>query len=347
MESKAYLSGRTIEDLKGVAAKAGLPVYAANQMADWLYKKKVDSITEMTNIALSKRDFLEKHYELGLCPPVDRITSSDGTVKYLFQVGAGKFVETVYIPSDERSTLCVSSQIGCKMNCIFCMTGKQGFRGNLTATEILNQIRSVPETDTLTNIVFMGMGEPFDNTDALFTVLEILTAPYGYGWSPKRITVSTVGIMKGLRRFLDESSCNLAVSIHSPYSDERHSLTPIEKVHPIQDIIHLIRQYDFSHQRRVSFEYILFNHKNDSVQHAKDLAKMLTGISCRVNLIHFHAIPEVPLKKCNGKKMELFRDILIEKGITCTIRSSRGEDIAAACGMLSTTHSKKKLKNYE
>ena len=345
MDSKVYLSGMTIKVLKCVAAKAGLPAYAANQMADWLYKKKVASIAEMTNISLSKRDFLEKHYETGIYPPVDKMISSDGTVKYLFPVDSGRFVETVYIPADERATLCVSSQIGCKMNCIFCMTGKQGFAGNLTASEILNQIRSVPESDKLSNVVFMGMGEPLDNTDALFNVLEILTAPYGYGWSPKRITVSTVGMIKGLRRFLDESSCNLAVSIHSPYPDERRSLMPIEKANPLKDIIHLIRQYDFSHQRRVSFEYILFDNKNDSVQHAKDLAKMLSGIPCRVNLIHYHAIPGVPLIKCNERKMEQFRDSLQAKGITCTIRSSRGEDIAAACGMLSTAHSKQKQKN--
>jgi 23S rRNA (adenine2503-C2)-methyltransferase len=335
----------TIEELKGVAAIAGLPAYAAKQMADWLYKKKVTSIAEMTNIALSKRDFLEKNYETGLCPPVDRATSSDGTIKYIFPVGAGQSIETVYIPADERATLCVSSQVGCRMNCIFCMTGKQGFAGNLTATEILNQIQSVPEADKLTNVVFMGMGEPFDNTDALFKVLEILTAPYGYEWSPKRITVSTAGIMKGLRRFLDESSCNLAISIHSPYPDERQSFMPIEKANPIKDIIQLIRQYDFSHQRRVSFEYILFNNKNDSVQHAKALAGMLKGIPCRVNLINYHAIPEVSLQSCSPRKMELFRDTLNAKGIISTIRTSRGEDIFAACGMLSTAQSERNRKN--
>ena len=342
---KAFLSGMILDELKEVAANAGLPSYTASQMADWLYKKKATSIAEMTNISLSKRDFLTKHYELGVFPPVDRVISSDGTVKYLFPAGSGQFVETVYIPADDRSTLCVSTQIGCKMNCVFCMTGKQGFAGNLTASEILNQIRSVSESDKLTNIVFMGMGEPFDNTDALFNVLEILTAPYGYGWSPKRITVSTVGIMKGLQRFLDESACNLAVSIHSPYPDERYSLMPIEKTHPIKDIINLIRQYDFSHQRRVSFEYILFENRNDSVQHAKELVSMLAGIPCRVNLIHYHAIPAVSLKKCNWKKMELFRDTLQAKGVTCTIRSSRGEDIAAACGMLFTAHSGQTQEN--
>ena len=345
MESKTYLSGMTIEELKGVAAQAGLPSFAGGQLADWLYKKKITSIAEMTNIALSKRDFLESHYDIGVFPPSERLVSTDGTVKYLFSVASGRSVETVFIPADDRATLCVSSQVGCKMNCVFCMTAKQGFAGNLTPTEILNQIRSIHEADQLSNIVFMGMGEPFDNTDALFKVLEILTSSYGYGWSPKRITVSTAGIIKGLQRFLDESLCNLAISIHSPYPDERSALMPIEKANPIKDIIQLIRQYDFSHQRRVSFEYILFENMNDSTQHAKELAKKLAGISCRVNLIHFHAIPGSPLKSCSLKKMEMFRDTLKVRGITCTIRTSRGEDIAAACGMLSTAPSKKLKEN--
>ena len=340
-----FLSGMTIEELRGVAVKAGLPVYAARQLADWLYKKKITSVSEMTNIAIKKRDFLEENYDIGVVPPVNRLVSSDDTVKYLFPVEAGRFIETVYIPSNDRSTLCVSSQVGCKMNCVFCHTSKQGFAGNLTATEILNQIRSVDESDKLSNIVFMGMGEPLDNTDALFRVLEILTSSYGYGWSPKRITVSTAGILKGLKLFLDSNQCNLAVSIHSPYPDERRQLMPIEKTNPIKDVIQLIRQYDFSHQRRVSFEYILFENRNDSVRHAKDLAKLLASIPCRVNLINYHAIPDAALKQCSMHKMELFRDVLNTKGVTCTIRTSRGEDIAAACGMLSTEKLKKKEEN--
>jgi len=342
--AKCALSGMTIEELKGVTVKAGLPLYAARQIADWLYKKKITSITEMTNIAESKRKFLQTHYHIGLFPPVKRTISSDETVKYLFPVDTGRFVETVYIPADNRATLCVSSQIGCRMNCVFCQTGNQGFAGNLTSTEMLNQIRSVPEADKLSNIVFMGMGEPLDNTDALFHVLEILTSSYGYGWSPKRITVSTAGILKGMKLFLDNSRCNLAVSIHSPYPDERRLLMPIEKTNPIKDIIELIRQYDFSHQQRISFEYIMFENKNDSARHAKDLAKLLAGISCRVNLISYHAIPNIALKSCSMKKMVLFRELLNAKGITCTIRISRGEDIGAACGMLSTAHSKKKTE---
>lgn len=336
MSEKRRLLGMTIEELKAVAAEVGLPGYAAKQLADWLYKKKVTSISAMTNIAAAKRSVLEEKYEIGAIPPSDFMKSVDGTIKYLFPAGVGNFVESVYIPTEDRATLCVSSQVGCKMNCLFCMTGKQGFTKNLTANEILNQIQSLPESDLLTNIVFMGMGEPLDNVDELFKVLEILTASYGYAWSPKRITVSTIGVAKGLKRFLDESECHLAVSLHSPYPAERLSLMPVEKAFPARSIIDTIKQYDFTHQRRVSFEYIVFKNLNDSVQHARALSCLLNEIPCRVNLIRFHAIPGVPLESSDMKKMEIFRDTLNASGVVCTIRASRGEDIFAACGMLST-----------
>lgn len=341
-EKKRPLLGMTLDELKYVATKTGLPVYAAKQIADWLYKKHVTDISEMTNIAADKRTLLAKKYEVGIYPPAESVKSVDGTVKYLYRAGEKYFVESVYIPADDRATLCVSSQIGCKMSCLFCMTGRQGFSGNLTAGEIINQIRSLPEFDKLTNVVFMGMGEPLDNTDELFKALEILTSAYGYAWSPKRITVSTIGVLKGLKRFLDESECHLAVSLHSPYPEERKSLMPAEKAFPAYKVLDLIRRYDFSHQRRVSFEYIVFKGLNDSTRHALALAGLLNGIPCRVNLIRFHAIPDIDLESSDMRRMEHFRDILNEKGVVCTIRSSRGEDIMAACGMLST---EKKMKN--
>ena len=325
----------TLGELKEVAAEVGLPGYVARQIADWIYKKKITRISEMTNIAVAKRAVLEDLFEVGACPPSNAWKSEDGTIKYLYEAGVGHYVESVYIPTEERATLCVSSQVGCKMNCLFCMTGKQGFSANLTANQILNQIQSLPEHDRLTNLVFMGMGEPLDNTDELFKVLEILTSDYGYAWSPKRITVSTIGA-RGLRRFLEESDCHLAVSLHSPYPAERLSLMPVEKAFPMHGVLDMIRQYDFSHQRRVSFEYIVFKGLNDSDQHARTLANLLRGIPCRVNLIRFHAIPNVPLETSDLGRMEAFRDLLNAKGITCTIRASRGEDIFAACGMLST-----------
>jgi 23S rRNA m2A2503 methyltransferase len=296
----------------------------------------------MTNLSKQYRTQLSEHYEIGLTPPADKAISTDGTIKYLFRTSTQKLIESVYIPDQDRATLCVSSQMGCKMNCLFCMTGKQGFNGNLTAGEILNQIQSIPETDKLTNIVFMGMGEPMDNVDELFKVLEILTADWGYAWSPKRITVSSIGLIKNIKRFLEESTCHLAISLHSPFPEERLTIMPVEKAWPMEDLLDLLRTYDFSKQRRLSFEYIMFSGFNDTRRHAQELVHILKGISCRVNLIRFHAIPHVDLHTSNEAQMELFRDYLNEHGITCTIRSSRGEDIFAACGMLSTLKQKSK-----
>ena len=340
MVEKKKLMGMTLAELQQVAAEVGLPGYTAKQMADSLYKKHVTEVSEMTNVALAKRSALAERYEVGAYPPAMAQRSVDGTIKYLYAAGEGHFVESVYIPTEDRATLCVSSQVGCKMNCLFCMTGKQGFSANLTANQILNQIQSLPERESLTNLVFMGMGEPLDNVNELFKVLEILTAPWGYGWSPKRITVSTVGAMKGLRRFLEESECHLAFSLHSPYPEERLSLMPVEKAFPAQEVIDLIRHYDFTHQRRVSFEYIVFKGLNDDLKHADALARLLRQIPCRVNLIRFHAIPNVPLQTSDMARMEAFRDRLNAKGVVCTIRASRGEDIFAACGMLSTAKSR-------
>lgn len=326
----------TLDELTEVAGEFGLPSFAARQMADWLYKKRVCHISDMTNLPKAKRLLLEEKYEVGATPPAESMHSQDGTIKYLYAVGEGHYVESVYIPTDDRATLCVSSQVGCKMNCRFCMTGKQGFSAHLSAAEILNQIQSLPEYERLTNIVFMGMGEPLDNTEELFKVLEILTAPYGYAWSPKRITVSTIGVAKGLERFLAESDCHLAVSLHSPYPAERLSIMPVEKAFPMREVLRKIKEYDFSHQRRVSFEYIVFKGLNDSRQHAQDLAALLRGIPCRVNLIRFHAIPGESFETSDLAQMEIFRDTLNAHGVVCTIRSSRGEDIMAACGLLST-----------
>ena len=340
METKRKLLGMTLDELKTVVSELGMPSYTATQLSEWLYKKKISSISEMTNISLANRNKLEESFEVGASAPIHAQKSIDGTIKYLFVVNKAKTIETVYIPTEDRATLCVSSQVGCKMNCLFCMTGKQGFTANLTANEIMNQIRSIPEADTLTNLVFMGMGEPLDNVNELFKVLEILTSSYGYGWSPKRITVSTIGITKGLKRFLEESDCHLAVSLHSPFPDERLTIMPVEGAYPSHQVVDLIRTYDFAQQRRVSFEYIVFKDLNDSPRHANALAALLRDIPCRINLIRFHAIPNVNLNSPDMTIMERFRDMLNAKGMVCTIRASRGEDIFAACGMLSSAKSK-------
>ncbi len=335
------LLGSTLSELGMIVSNLGMPSFSAKQIAGWLYKKQVCSIEEMTNLSQANRIRLSESYEVGRSLPVASQTSADGTVKYLFRAGDNKFVETVSIPDDDRTTLCVSSQVGCKMNCLFCMTGKQGFSGNLTPAEILNQIQSVPNASELTNLVFMGMGEPMDTIDPLLKVLEILTADYGYAWSPKRITVSTIGIIPGLKRFLEESDCHLAISLHSPFHEERLKLMPSEKAYPLTDVLDLLRLYDFSRQRRVSFEYIMFHGLNDSLYHARELVKILSGIPCRVNLIRYHAIPGIDLLSSDEQKMQAFRDFLTSRGIICTIRTSRGEDIMAACGMLSSDDSVK------
>ncbi len=333
---KTPLLGKTCDELRQIVLDLGMPSFTAKQIASWMYEKKVSSIDEMTNLSVKNRERLKEAYEIGCSAPVHEMRSVDGTVKYLFGTPEGNYVETVYIPDGDRATLCVSSQVGCKMNCKFCMTGKQGFSADLTAAQILNQIYSVPGRDTLTNIVFMGMGEPFDNLDEVLRALQILTADYGYKWSPRRITVSSVGLRKGLARFLKESDCHLAISLHSPFPAQRRELMPAEKAFPITEILEVLRTYDFSKQRRLSFEYIMFKQVNDRMIYAKELVKLLRGLDCRVNLIRFHAIPGVELEGSDSETMLAFRDYLTGHGVFSTIRASRGEDIFAACGMLST-----------
>lgn len=326
----------TLEELKEVVTALGMPAFTAKQVAQWLYQKHVRSIDEMTNLSKANREKLQVAYTVGGLAPIERLESVDGTVKYLFPVSSGKYVETVFIPDGERATLCVSSQVGCKMNCLFCQTGKQGFEGQLTAADILNQIYSLPEAERLTNVVFMGQGEPMDNLDNVLRTTEVLTAAWGYAWSPKRITVSSVGVKNKFKCFLDESECHVAVSMHSPFHEQRVALMPAEKQMPISEVVDLLRQYDFTHQRRCSFEYICFGGLNDSLTYAREIVKLTQGLECRVNLIRFHAIPQVDLPPSDEKKMEVMRDYLTAHGVFATIRASRGQDIFAACGLLST-----------
>ncbi|MEA4974169.1 MAG: 23S rRNA (adenine(2503)-C(2))-methyltransferase RlmN [Paludibacter sp.] len=335
--TKTPLLGKTLDELKAIAIGLGMPSFAGKQLAEWIYQKRVSSIDEMSNISIKNRALLNEQYEVGRTLPVESQVSVDGTVKYLFKTAKNQFIESVFIPEEDRATLCVSSQVGCKMNCLFCMTGKQGFGAQLTTQEILNQYYSIPESVQLTNIVFMGMGEPLDNLDNVLKTLEILTADYALGWSPKRITVSTIGLIPGMKRFLGNSNCHLAVSMHSPFEEERLKLMPVQKAYSILKVLEELKNYDFSKQRRVSFEYIMFNGLNDTPLHAREMAKLLKGIDCRVNLIRYHAIPGIDLKTSDEKRMTAFRDYLTNNGVMTTIRKSRGEDIFAACGMLSSS----------
>lgn len=328
------LIGLTLDQLREVAAECGMPAFAAKQMAQWLYEKRVTTIDAMTNLSKSARARLAERYTIGREAPKAEARSTDGTVKYLFEGVGGRDVEAVYIPDRDRATLCVSSQAGCRMGCRFCMTGRQGFHGNLTAAQIINQVLSIPESPSLTNIVFMGMGEPMDNLAPVLAAIEILTAPWGLAWSPKRITVSSIGKLDTLRTLLDTTKVHIAISVHSPFPEERASLMPVERAYPLKDVLQLLRGYDFAHQRRLSVEYIMWGGLNDNMRHAQALARLLHGLDVRVNLIRFHAIPDSDLRTSDPGTMVAFRDRLNELGITATIRTSRGEDIAAACGML-------------
>ncbi len=340
--SKEKLFGKNPAEIKQLVKDLGMPSFTANQIIDWLYKKDITEIAQMSNISSKNRDLLAQNYQMGIETPVKSQESTDGTKKYLYPAGANRFIEAAYIPDENRSTLCVSSQVGCKMGCLFCMTGKQGFQQHLTAGEIVNQIRSLPESDKLTNIVYMGMGEPFDNPEELMKSLDILTSDWGFGMSPRRITVSSIGIIPAMKNFLDNSQCHLAISMHSPFDEERRKLMPIQHVYSIKDVIDTIKTYNWHGQRRVSFEYIMFKGLNDSEKHVKEMSKLLNGLICRVNLIKFHSIPGTPLEGSDHDTMLKFRDLLTAKGVFTTIRQSRGEDIFAACGLLST---KELLKN--
>lgn len=345
--SKRTLLGMTLNEIERLVKDCGMPGFSAKQIAQWLYVRRVCSIDEMTNLSLKHRELLKEEYEVGRNEPVNQVASIDGTMKYLFKTAGGSYVESVYIPDEDRATLCVSSQVGCKMNCKFCMTGKQGFTANLTSGEILNQVLSIPQSQSLTNLVFMGMGEPFDNLDEVLKALEILTSGYGCGWSPRRITVSTVGLKKGLQRFMEESDCHLAISLHAPFPQQRSSLIPAERAYSAVEMVELLKNYDFSKQRRLSFEYIMFKGVNDSLIYAKELLKLLRGLDCRINLIRFHAIPGVDLEGSDMETIKAFRDYLTSHGLFATIRASRGEDIFAACGMLSTAKKQEPIDECE
>ncbi len=330
------LFGKTLDELTQVAIELGLPKFTGKQLAEWLYQKDIRLIDEMTNLSKKNRDLLSQHYKFGLVEPTRVQESIDGTKKYLFPTLQNKFIETAMIPDDDRKTVCVSSQVGCKMGCLFCMTAKQGFQGQLSAGEIVNQIRSISERNEVTNIVYMGMGEPFDNLEQVLKSLEILTSEWGFAMSPRRITVSTIGIIPGMLTFLNNSEAHLAVSLHTPFDDERKRLMPVQVAYPIAEVVKEIKSWDFGRQRRVSFEYIVFKGLNDSPKHVTELARLLNGIKCRINLIRFHPIPGTPLEGTDEQTLQLFKDKLNDKGILTTVRASRGQDIYAACGLLST-----------
>lgn len=339
MAQTINLFGLTLAQLQELCLGEGFPKYAAAQVCDWLYRKEATSIDQMTNLSLKTRERLKDIAAIDRTSPTEVQESVDGTKKYLFPALDGQYVEAVFIPDDRdegapRATLCVSSQAGCKMRCQFCNTGRQGFHGNLSAAQILSQVFCQPEFHRLTNIVYMGMGEPMDNYDNVLQSLSVLTSDWGLGWSPHRITVSSVGITPAIRRFLQDSQCHLAISLHNAFPSQRAAIMPMQKAYPIAELVSLLRKHDWSGQRRLSFEYTMLQGENDDISHAAEVAKLLNGMRCRVNLIRCHATPDGRFKAPSMPAIAAFRDYLVRHGITCTLRASRGEDIMAACGLL-------------
>ncbi len=343
---KKPLYGLTLSELETLCLELGQKKFAARQLAEWIYAKNTRDFSLMSNLSKEFRETLQLHYHLDTAMPGTVHTSVDGTKKYLFPA-AGRWVEAAYIPEEKRATLCLSSQVGCKMGCVFCMTGKQGFQANLSAGEIVAQVANLPERETLTNIVYMGMGEPLDNLEPVLNSVEILTAPWGFGFSPNKITISSIGIIPALEEFLKKSKARFALSVHSPFDEERSQLMPVQRVYPLSEVLGSIRKLEDGQKRRLSAEYILFGGINDTPRHARELVKLFHGLTIRVNLIKFHTLPGTPLLTCPPERMEAFRDELTSRGIHATIRRSRGEDIYAACGLLSTRELVKKDRDQQ
>ena len=314
-------------EVDGINSKFGL------KLAYWVYKKRIDRIPEIKNISKEILRKISDKYEPGLYPPSEIVISSDKTEKYLFCTDDGRRFEAVFIPDKERKTLCVSSQAGCRMGCLFCMTGKSGFNGNLTAGEIINQILSTPHAGEITNIVFMGMGEPMDNLQEVIRACNIISSQWGLALGAGNVTVSTVGITEGIKEFLEKSNCNLTLSLHSPFPEERSAVIPVESRYPFSEILEILKA-NTGLRRRISVAYIMIAGVNDTDNHLNSLRELLLGTGIRVNILPYNMTPDSDWVSSTYERMHFFKHNLITSGISASIRKSRGDDISAACGLL-------------
>ena len=342
---KERLLGKDPDELRAVAEEAGLPRFAASQIAQWLYVKKVRSIEEMTNLSKAGRAALSEKYEVG-CTGYDMVHRSvDGTRKYLFPVGgqAGgsdrtlerSAVEAVMIPDGDRATLCVSSQSGCRMGCRFCMTGRQGFHGNLHVADIISQFIAIDESDSLTNAVFIGMGEPLDNFDNTVRFLKLVSDSGGINIGLRHISLSTSGVVSGIKKLAEYNfPITLSVSLHAPFDEIRSKMMPVNRKWHISELLAACREYQKVTTRRISFEYALIDGVNDSDICAEQLSKILKGIMCHVNLIPANPVKENSFKKPDRNKILYFKEQLIKRGVNATVRRTLGADIDASCGQL-------------
>jgi 23S rRNA (adenine2503-C2)-methyltransferase len=330
------LCGLTSDEIFRLIEPSGYTHAHAVSVANNLYKSVTSDFIQFTKIPLKLKSLLAEKTESGIFSPVHSVTSADNSVKYLFRTKEGKEFETVYIPDKKRHTVCVSTQSGCRMGCTFCVTGRYGFRGNLTAGEIVNQIISIPVADKITHVVFMGMGEPMDNLENVLKACQIINAEWGLTISSRRITVSTVGIMPAVEKFLQECDCNLTISLYSPFREERKKVIPAETKYPVRNAINLMKNYQIKNKQRFSLAYVMVDGVNDTEAHLEEIKSVLKGSAIRVNLLPYHHGVDDTNKSSSAERMQYFKHNLVISGISASIRKSRGLDIFAACGLLAT-----------
>jgi 23S rRNA (adenine2503-C2)-methyltransferase len=331
-----YLCGLDVDEIGELIKTGGFNHSQAVTVAGILYKKGSSGLEKTTRIPQSLKQYLSEVSQTGIYLPVKWEESEDGTIKYLFESPDGKKFESVFIPDEKRKTVCVSTQSGCRMGCPFCVTGRYGFHGNLSAGDIVNQIISLQNKGTITHVVFMGMGEPMDNPDNVLQALRILTAEWGLAISPRNITVSSVGITPAIKEFLEKSDCNLALSLYSSFHEERKKVIPAENAYPVKEIINIMSHYPLKKKRRLSIAYVMIRGINDTEKHLEELIKIAGGTQIRINLLPFHSIPGDDRRSSSDERLQFFKHNLVMAGISASVRESRGADISAACGLLAS-----------
>ncbi|HEX3409526.1 MAG TPA: 23S rRNA (adenine(2503)-C(2))-methyltransferase RlmN [Candidatus Binataceae bacterium] len=336
--SKPDLRNLALDELEGFVREVGERPFRARQIMGWLWNRGAESFATMLDLPAAFREQLNQHFKIGSIAHPHVARSKDGTRKMLLRLGDRAEIESVIIPTEGRTTLCLSSQAGCAMGCGFCATARMGLHRNLTASEILSQLmaarRELNAGETLTNYVFMGMGEPLANYPRLHRALTIMTSEWGLGISPRRITVSTVGLVPAMERLLTDFPVNLAVSLHATTDEVRDRIAPINRRYPLHQLIDACKALPIARRKRITFEYVMLAGINDSTDDARRLAKMLAPLRAKVNLIFFNPFPGSPFAPSSREQVEGFQAILHRGNLTATIRESRGRDIAAACGQL-------------
>ncbi|MGH7798742.1 MAG: 23S rRNA (adenine(2503)-C(2))-methyltransferase RlmN [Candidatus Binatia bacterium] len=336
---KPNIKNLSFSELTAFLADCKQPVYRAEQIRQWLFQKRATSFSEMTNLSRTLREQLEANFTIGRLKTIHRAQSGDGTVKFLFGLGGGVSIESVLIPEARRLTLCISTQAGCGFGCAFCATAVLGLKRNLTASEMVDQVieasRTLSREQRISHIVLMGMGEPLANYGETLKALEIISdGEWGIGISPRRVTLSTVGLVPQIQRLMEDSHVNLAISLHAPTDELRGELMPVNRKYSLTQLLDCCRALPIPRRKRITFEYVLLGGVNDSEHHARQLAKLLRGIPSKVNVIPFNSHPGNSFSRPSTGQIERFQNVLRDLGVQINVRRPRGDDIQAACGQL-------------